>query len=412
MPKSFLQKGKDLLKRIKEASVSAVIRMFNGRKSYYQQLLSQVNSLDGAITARSLRVVAGSDEGIDVSNAIEKSKYEKIKESGVQDKPDVVKYREGTALRVKNYVQPSDVRTLAKNVAEVEQVSDALQELDEMITRIGSIKSSVPIKKHLKEMGAFRDALHDAREKLLDTLDDLADAHLPAEMDKLSKELQKFVNSTLPSDVYSGLSKDYAIRVRRVEKTQISKKSPIEFTFYLYIEGLVSEMFKTDELILVLTGVVTNKAKTGADYVMALFLTSLPKFMSPGSFDIGVRLSGGSVPALAKDMQREAGKIISIHGIMPHLGKRKLNITTDQLKDSTLMNIEGILDVRVFDNEIIIDVGRLNKTLLEKEIVPEVIVHLRRIIRAPRKSSFVYVIDREGRNNTLRVLNVNNATVI
>ena len=51
----------------------------------------------------------------------------------------------------------------------------------------------------------------------------------------------------------------------------------------------------------------------------------------------------------------------------------------------------------------------MKREVVEKELWPEILVHLRKAIRAPRKTSFVYSLEKEGKTFVLRVANVKNA---
>ena len=316
---------KDILKYIKTASDAAVLRLFNSRKKHYEDLLTSMRSFESVVTA------ADDYEGIDVNEGQLPSEKSDGKVKG--KKLETVRFKDGHALEVMDFHAPKSVLKVAQSVKEFAQADEAIEELDSMITRFSQMKT-VAARKHVKEMKQFRSALSDEREKLLDAIEEATDKHAPGAMKKLAAELTKFINSQLPADSYSDAGWDMYISSHEALTAKKGKSSPIEFTYYMYIEDLSTDDFKTGELLIVLTGVVDEVKKPGkapSQYMMTFYLTALPRFMSPGSFKPGVRLSGTSFKGIVADMKREATKLIGLQSVMPHVGRRKLNITQQQL---------------------------------------------------------------------------------
>ena len=400
-------KLKDILNHIKTASDAAVLRFFNSRKKHYADLLSSMRSFeDAALSAASF------EDGIDVSGDIDVSSLRDGKVRG--KKTETVRFKDGHALEVIDFHEPKSKLALSKSIKEFAQAEEAIEELDSMITRFAYMETKAA-KKYVKEMETFRTALAKERENLLDTIEEMTDKHAPSPMKKLAAELTAFVNSQLPADSYSDAGWDMYISSHDAMTSKKSADAPVEFTYYMYIEDLSNEEFKTDELILVLTGVIDTVKTSGSkasQYVLSFYMTALPKFLSPGSFKPGKRLSGSTFKAIVADMKREGIKLIGLQSVMPHLGRRKINVTQQQLRNTGLLDIVGIQDVDVDGDEIILQISRMRKDVIEKELWPEIIVLIRKAIRAPRKTAFVYSLEKEGSGLTMRIANVKNVADI
>jgi len=399
-------KLKNILKYIKTASDSAVLRLFNSRKKHYTDLLASMRSFEDAVLSASY------EDGIDVGGGKLPSSLKDGKVRG--KKTDAVRFKDGHALDIIDFHVPKSKLAIAKSIKEFAQAEEAIEELDSMITRFAYMETKAT-KKYVKEMAAFRKALAAEREKLLDTIEEMTDKHTPSQMTKLAAELTTFVNAQLPADSYSEAGWDMYISSHNAMVAKKSADAPVEFTYYMYIEDLSNEEFKTDTLILVLTGIVdTLKAKgsEASQYVMTFHLTALPKFLSPGSFKPGKRLSGSTFKAVVADMKREGIKLIGLQSVMPHLGRRKLRVTQQQLRNTGLLDVVGVEDVDVEGSEIVVYISSMQKEVIEKELWPEIIVLVRKAIRAPRKTAFVYSVEDDGAGKILRIANVNNAADI
>ena len=155
---------------------------------------------------------------------------------------------------------------------------------------------------------------------------------------------------------------------------------------------------------------LSTKARGKPSFYLTFHMTALPQFMSPGSFKIGQQLSGQTLNSLVSSAKREATKLISLHSMLPSIGRRKINVTQQQLRHSGILDLDGIVDVDVEDDEIVIDLSQVSDDVIRDEMWPEIIVYLRKLLRAPKKSSFVYNIEKVGRHKVMHVTNVKNVT--
>lgn len=398
--KSRFKGLKDILSYIKSAGTAAVIRLFNSRKSRYDDLISRMDSFVNTVHA------SGATE-IDVSSFEGKKPDGKINGKSL----NTVRFRDGVALPVMDFQAPNR-QELAKDVQMFDEAEQYLEELKEMRVRLKKKKDPAS-KKFLKEMETYMANITQKRDALYDAIEELTDKHAPSTLTKLSGTLMEYINNTLPEDVYSEMGWDMYISSH--EALVNKKDAPVEFTYYLYLDDLHKDQFKTDQLLLVLTAEVhevKGRGRAKSKFYMTFYMTALPKFMSPGNFNKGARLSGKSLGALESSMKREANKLISMHSMMPLVGRRKLTLSQQQLRHSGILDVDGVIDVDVEDDEIIIELTNIKKEVIDNELWPEIVVYLRKAVRAPKKSSFIYNVDVAGKKRTMRVINVKNAANI
>lgn len=391
---------KDLVNHIRNASAAAVMRMFTQRKSRYDDVLSRMASFNNVVQA------SGVNE-IDVSDGIGKGK----KADGRIDGKSLrtVRFQDGTSLPIMDFQVPNR-QQLGKDVKMLDEADQYIEEIEEMKSRLGN-KKDAATRKFLREMNAYLKKLTEQRDQLLDTIEELTDRHAPSTLTKLGAALQKHVNATLPAEAYSELGWEMYISSHHAVVGK--KNAPIEFTCYLHMDDLNKDMFKSDGLILVLTGEiheVKGKGRAKSKFYMNLFLTAIPKFMVPGSFKPGTRLTGNSLSALESSMKREATKLISMHSVMPSVGRRKIGVTQQQLRHTGIIDLDGVIDIDVDEdeNEIMVELTNISEDVIRAELWPEIVVHLRKVIRAPKKSAFVYNLEKDGRKRIMRIANVKN----
>lgn len=392
---SKLRSFKDVINYVKTASEAAVMRLFNARRTKYDDLLRRMDSFATVIHASGVTEV-------DVSGGPVGKGKAKLGEK-------TIRFKDGAALQVDTFKAP-DRKKLAEDVKLFEEADQTIEELDAMLVRL-SKKNDVATRKIVKEMKQYRDNLVQRTEELHDAIEKLTHKHLPAEMKTMMAGLFKSVNEVLPHDVYDELTQDVYITSHN-SLTSKKNREPIEFTYYLHIEGLNADQFKSDELILALTGIVheVREGRGKSKFYMTFHLNALTKFTPPGAFKEGRQLAGANTAAVIRSMGREAAKLISLHSSMPHVGRRKLTATRQQILHSGILDVDGIFDIHVEDDEIVIDIASMADDVIRDDLWPEIIVYLRKVLRAPRKSSFVYTVEKRGKNKVMRVSNVNSPT--
>lgn len=375
---------RDVIRYVKTASAQAIMRLFSARRSKYDDLLNRMSTFATVVQASAME--------IDVSSGPER------RTQRAKPGQKTIRTQQGVALLIDDFKAPNRQK-LAKDVQMFEEADQYVEELDEMLVRLVKKKDTAS-RKFVKEMTTYRDRLIAQTEELHDSMDKIARNHLPKAMKSLMAELFKAVNNSLSADLYSELSQDVYV-TSHGSLTSAKDKEPVEFTYYLHIEGLQAEAFKTDELILALTGVVREQRNA---FSMTFHLTSLKRFTPPGSFDEGRQLTGANQRALATSLSREAEKLISLHAAMPMIGRHKINATTQQLRHSGLLDVDGVFDVSVDGDEIVIDIANMDNDVIRDDLWPEIIVYMRKVMRLPRKSTFSYKTEKKGANKRLRAV--------
>jgi len=383
-----LRSFRDVLNFIRTAPAAAIMRLFTSRKSKYDELMRKV---DGFVT-----ILEASDNvtTLDVSGG-------PVKKGG-----KTVSFKDRAAVPIDNFKVPNRSK-LAEDVQLFEGLEQSLEELEAMMLGIRNRKDPAS-RKFMKEMKEYHVNMTKQRDKLHDAMDDLSNKHLPPEMKKLIAALLRHVDATIPKDSYEGMSRDVYVTSHNSLGND-KDNEPIEFTCYLYIEGLMEDAFRTKELILVLTGTVhEDVSKAGSSFYLTFNLTALTRFANPGAFKEGKDLAGTNLSSLIKSMEKEATRLISMNSMMPHIGRRKLKATPQQIQYSGIMDVDGVLDVGVEEDNVVIKVIDMDDDVINEDLWPEIIVYLRKVLRAPRKSSFVYTIEKAKGVKYIRVSSVNN----
>ena len=404
----------DILNYIKSATDSAVARLFTARRANYDDLLKRMGDFERTITSSDasdidmVQLITASDDGVVAikvggGDAIPKADG-KISGKHIE----TVRFGDGTALPVMDFNMPNR-QELSRDVAMLDEAEEYLEELRGMVHRLetskmpGSRKMLAANKEYIKK-------LNTQAESLLSALEGLTDKHMPPLLTKLAGRMSKYLTKTLPADVYSDLGYDIHI-TSNGSINKKAKREPVEFSYYLYIDDLDKDLFQIDEYILVLTGVVNEVREKGSrksKFNMTVYITAMNKFKRPGMFDVGTRLAGNNLSGMETNLYREINKLMSLHGMGPVFNKRKVGVTQQALRHSGLMKLDGVIDVDVVDNDVIIEITNMKEAVVKTELWPEVLIQLRKAVRAPKKSNFVYTLEKDGKKRTMRIVNVNN----
>lgn len=388
---------RDILSYIKESSVSTVMRLFNMRKKRYDDLISRMDSFVHTVHA-------SGETTIDVSGFNDSKPKGKINGKSL----NTVRFQDGVALPVMDFQVPNR-QQLAKDIQMFDEAEQYIEELKEMQVRL-SKKKDKATKTFLKEIETYLETITQKRDALYEAIEELTDRHAPSTLTQLGSTLMAYINETVPAEVYSEMGWDMYISSH--ESLTGKKNAPVEFTYYLYLDELNKDQFKSDQLLLVLTASVNEvkgRGRAASKFYMTFHMTALPKFLSPGNFDPGTRLTGTTLSALESSLKREANKLISIHSMMPLVGRRKLNVSQQQIRHSGILDVEGVVDVDVEGDEIVVELTSMKEDVIKNQVWPELIVYLRKVVRAPKKSSFVYNVEVSGKRKSLRIINIKNA---
>jgi hypothetical protein len=395
--KSRFKSLRDLLKWFKTATTASIMRFFNTRQKYYDDLIKRATSFENVITAG---MDADGVTVIDVSGDSTKSKR-KVDHNA----KETIRTKDGTVLPVEGFHMPNRVQ-LAKDNKLVDELEGAVNELEGMIVRLGNLKDRTS-RSMVKSMKDYRKEMSAKLDGVLEALEGLSDKHMPSLLNSLAGSLYNHINETLPSDSYDDLG--WEVYVTSHDSLTNSKDAPVEFTYYVHIDGLDKEVFKNEQFILAITGEITEtkgRGRAPSKYSMTVFINSLLKFARPGHFDKGDRVNGANLSNMKRNLQSQAHKLLSLHGLGPAFGKKRVGITQQALRHSPLMDMDGISDLNVYDGEILIELSATDEQLIQKEMWPNIIAHLNNLVRRLRGASWTYTLDKEGRKRTMRIVRV------
>lgn len=287
--------------------------------------------------------------------------------------------RNPSTVKVVKYVAPKPAE-LKKHWAVINSMYDSIMELDaaEAVMK----QSFAGNKKTPAALKALRDLKADVNEKLnhaFDAINNIADKHIPYEMQKMSDKVISFLIDHLNPKSYKNMYRQ--VYVAPVDKA-------MHFSVYVTVEGLKTESgFVFDQYNFVLTGVV------GQDGTIEYFLTSIPDFKSPGRFPLGKQVT--SIP----DAQKRVDILLAHNDFLLTNDKLPLPFDEERAKTSGMTNLKNVENVAIKNDDIIVTMSPEVKTdkVLENTII-DVMARLNGLIggNARNKTLFTYKVATRG----------------
>lgn len=287
--------------------------------------------------------------------------------------------RNPSTVKVVKYVAPKPAE-LKKHWAVINSMYDSIMELDaaEAVMK----QSFAGNKKTPAALKALRDLKADVNEKLnhaFDAINNIADKHIPYEMQKMSDKVISFLIDHLNPKSYKNMYRQ--VYVAPVDKA-------MHFSVYVTVEGLKTESgFVFDQYNFVLTGVV------GQDGTIEYFLTSIPDFKSPGRFPLGKQVT--SIP----DAQKRVDILLAHNDFLLANDKLPLPFDEERAKTSGMTNLKNVENVAIKNDDIIVTMSPEVKTdkVLENAII-DVMARLNGLIggNARNKTLFTYKVATRG----------------
>lgn len=287
--------------------------------------------------------------------------------------------RNPSTVKVVKYVAPKPAE-LKKHWAVINSMYDSIMELDaaEAVMK----QSFAGNKKTPAALKALRDLKADVNEKLnhaFDAINNIADKHIPYEMQKMSDKVISFLIDHLNPKSYKNMYRQ--VYVAPVDKA-------MHFSVYVTVEGLKTESgFVFDQYNFVLTGVV------GQDGTIEYFLTSIPDFKSPGRFPLGKQVT--SIP----DAQKRVDILLAHNDFLLTNDKLPLPFDEERAKTSGMTNLKNVENVAIKNDDIIVTMSPEVKTdkVLENAII-DVMARLNGLIggNARNKTLFTYKVATRG----------------
>jgi hypothetical protein len=325
----------------------------------------------------------------------------------VKTKLDVVKTLVGnTAIPLEEFVVP-DRKKLAQQVSELAQIEQSLVECDGFFAFAYGL-NTVAGKSMKTESVKYRAVLEAKAEALTTILQELSFKHEPKIMKNIREAAYNYIIDKLPPGTYGQPSND--LYVSSHDALVGDSGASIQFTCFIYLPMLDMDVFKSGDLTIILTGVV-SLSPIKKNYSMELHVTSLntvnPRELQPGKFDPGEKMSGADTAALISSMKKEIDALLSLNRLKPELASMRLGpyVTQQALRESAILSITNVVDTDVSGGkEIII---RLKPGTSEKQannvyfkVVP--ILHripglaIRRKAGSSTRFTYTVNIDSEG----------------
>lgn len=262
---------------------------------------------------------------------------------------------------------------IVKHHGYLKKAREYQDELNYMILRLKD-STDKEDKALLKTLIAHKKQMEEKKEKAQDVLEDLANRHVPTELDKASIALEEHVIDMVGDKVAETAGAQWFIT---------TTDDSIDFSYYLTLH-LPDQNAHELETHLVLTGRI-NETPNG--FIMRVFLTSMNQFRLPGHYDLGTKIAFTSQITMANAIKREANRLLSTLGVVAALSKNKLHTTTRQLREAGITKLKHVIDLRVQDNALYLLLANVNDRDIERDTVPDLIVLLKNILHKQKKDA-------------------------
>ncbi len=182
----------------------------------------------------------------------------------------------------------------------------------------------------LKAIGLLKKEVDAKLDVAFGALSDLADKHLPTEMENLGEKMDDFLADTFSDDKRS----KYVYVVPGEDKDII-------FSYYICIDEVKSSSgFVFDNYYVVLTGVVQNG-------FIKYYVNALPDFKAPGRYPKGMAVTTEA------DLKHNIKMLFAHNDIAVEMERRPMPIDTERAK-AGLGAIEGVQAVKVEDDMLMV----------------------------------------------------------
>lgn len=131
-------------------------------------------------------------------------------------------------------------------------------------------------------------------------------------------------------------------------------------------------------------------------YHMAFYVTVLNRVRGPGMFDPGTEIVGTTPQTIKRNLTKELRLLLAMHTMTPIIGKLPINKTTQEMRHSPLGNVPGIADIRVVDDIVEIHTNSKEDDVVDKVIIPDVLLALKDMFRVNKQARFHISKERRG----------------
>lgn len=282
----------------------------------------------------------------------------------------------------------SDKRQIQSSVDKLHELYDNLAELENAYSLVEhNFKGMKKQQTTLKTIKALVDEVEVAVNDCLDNLSDTAQSHLPEELEKFTQTAEKALTATLQKGSYKKITSETFADVNR----SAGSTNDLMFCHYITVEGLKDESgYVHRKYFFVLTA---HPTKTG----YKIFITSLPEFRPPNKYP-----EGKAVTNLA-DLKKRLMLLVEHNNFMTSSERVPLNVDQAGLKHAGVQSINGVADVTIDDDDIIVHMkGQISDALVEQTAV-SVMARLNGVLKTLKNQlQIVYKPERTGRTTQIR----------
>lgn len=232
------------------------------------------------------------------------------------------------------------------NMAELRKHSDVVTRLYDNVVDLDSAEALVKqaFQGNKKQPAALK-AIQELRKEVdlqvrdaFESLQALAEKHLPESMDKMRDLIVSYLIKRVPAKSYSNMSKDEVYVA-----PDAADKNSIHMCAYIGLEKLKNnDGYVFDEYYFVLTGVISKSGE------VQYFLNGLPSFKLPGKYPLGKQIDDPNSVRLRVDL------LLHHNNLALQLDKLPMPIDADKAGKIGIHNIRGIEKVDVKDDELLL----------------------------------------------------------
>ena len=237
-------------------------------------------------------------------------------------------------VKLEKFVVPP-LKDIESSLGIVQSLYDNARELESVEALLSqAFAGSKNQPQALKSVKALRAEVDSSTNTALQTLQRIADKHMPTEMRLLNTKIIGFVLDTLDPTTYSNITE--------IVYVAPGKDKTLLFSLYLCLHDLKDgDNFTYNEFYIVLTGVIRGG---NINY----YLNTLPDFKVPGSYPIGKEVTN------EKSAVNRIKLLLSANDVVQEFERRPLGITKTELQTKNVHTIPFVSSAEVKDDAIIV----------------------------------------------------------
>jgi hypothetical protein len=304
-----------------------------------------------------------------------------------------------TSKRPTAKVAPSKVRvSISPDIKELRKHNEVIDRLYNNAVELDSAESLVKQafvgnkkqKAALAAIAALKEEVDTSLNDAFDSLDAIAQKHIPKKAQSLADSLTTHLINTLRSTSYKNIFRQTFVTVNKTNGW-------IEFSQYIGLERLKGKSgFIFDQYFFVLTSVVT---KTG---LMRSYLNSFPDFKVPGKYPLGKEVE------TTKDVYTHMRMLLAHNEFQVEHDKLPMPFEGDFAENTGMSSIRGVDSVKVNEDSLVVTLNSSVKTPAAiQRIVIEIQARLGSILGSGHGKAFTYSQKTSGGRKVLTFILIN-----